>query len=785
VAGHQLPALLSFNPVSQDIPHVAEVSAAFASQIRILWSTPMPTGQHCRHGSLLTSALLLAAAGVLARPVVAEPAEKDVPQAVDVAKLAEVFATKTRPDIKGKRWVSVSYGPANCSSKAEGWLIGDGPEEISLLDLDGETHKYRKPTADEKRPRVKEENEGGVLLGEVQKADHSVAWEVRNEDFMARTRKFIDDGLPKEKEIRDVYDFSHVKYSLSGRAIDAARLAVIHDRLGNKDDVAKLIVEASRAYRRFAERRFGAQDHTEPLHEFVATEIASGKRNGAIYSGHSGTAREELKRHWEGIAVIPYQPYQDDARLMVKHYESLLKEDREWVEPSAQTLAKMTDEQKVGYWLYHLRDLNVGQWSDPGHCYVLGGGFSIDLGEEKKKDKPNPAVELKKLGITALPTIIAHLDDPRPTRCKGHWRSYSPDGQHLLRYGDCCQQIFEAITGHTIFTPHSTVSYPHSDNEGKKCKERAGKWWEEFQKKGEKQMLVEGVRVGDHDSPRKAEQLAKKYPDAALAPIMDAARATGSARTRSVLVEVAADLKDDKVQAFLHEELKGPFFQARVKAAEALAVRGHPDGIKALLTEWKATANKDPEDTYDGWALDALIRCLVHCGDPDAVRVIGAEMGQHSVSVRATIVYEVGIAEKDPRDKPLTEAVSNAIEDLLIQAMKDLEQTNSYSSRSNGKSVNRPQIADLAAEALANRWKRSELFDITGPKQTRAKQRLKIENIWRERRGLKSLPIPADRRVEPAPDAKIAPLINAIREAKTGEERTKALHAIEELVDLH
>ena len=141
----------------------------------------------------------------------------------------------------------------------------------------------------------------------------------------------------------------------------------------------------------------------------------------------------------------------------------------------------MTEDQKVAYWLYHLRDLAVGQWSDPGRCYVLAPSF---FGVNDRDTKhPNAAMELKKLGLVALPQLIAHLDDARPTRCKGHWRSYSPDGQYLLRYGDCCQQIFESITGKTIAS-----DYPIQDGKGQECKENAQALVARLPKEGRKTM---------------------------------------------------------------------------------------------------------------------------------------------------------------------------------------------------------------------------------------------------------------------------------------------------------
>ena len=75
-----------------------------------------------------------------------------------------------------------------------------------------------------------------------------------------------------------------------------------------------------------------------------------------------------------------------------------------------------------------------------------------------------------------------------------------PESYYTLTYGDCCQQIFEAIALHSIYDRSTTNGYPIKDGEGKRCKERAEAWWKDFQKKGEKLVLLEGTGRGDGNS---------------------------------------------------------------------------------------------------------------------------------------------------------------------------------------------------------------------------------------------------------------------------------------------
>ena len=145
------------------------------------------------------------------------PERKKDPDPGDFDRLAEVFAPAKTPNIKGKKWVTIDTGPSNCPSTLDGWLIEDNPKQLKILDFRGDVHRLRRPTADENRPRIKEEKGGGILLGNIQKADHSVAWKIQSEDFPAKARKFLADGPPQEKAESGVFGFYREKYSLAAR----------------------------------------------------------------------------------------------------------------------------------------------------------------------------------------------------------------------------------------------------------------------------------------------------------------------------------------------------------------------------------------------------------------------------------------------------------------------------------------------------------------------------------------------------------------------------------------
>jgi hypothetical protein len=401
------------------------------------------------------------------------PSRVEARRVTDYERLAEVFAPPGTPPIKGKRWVTVDTGPSNAAEARTGWLVEDGARDVTLLDEGDDVVKLRKPAAGEKRPILPADKDGKISWSQYREADRSVAWKVEPADFATRAKKFLADGIPTFKEDRGFRDMSGGRFALQGHVIDAARLAHFAHQQGELDLAAQLYAHAEKAYKAYTDRFGGGFEKTGALHEFVADRLASRERNGAMQAAHAGTARSDLRKRWERVAAIPHHQYRDEARDMVRYYQSLLDEDLKWVEPDAKVRAVMTVDQKASYWLYHLRDLAVGQWSDPGTCRVL---YPLGTTDDTK---PNAALELKSLGMAAVPHLIAHLDDARPTRCKGHWRRYWPDGQYLLKYGDCCQQIFEAITGYTL----TSEAYPIRAGKGKDCKAAAEKWWRDYQAK--------------------------------------------------------------------------------------------------------------------------------------------------------------------------------------------------------------------------------------------------------------------------------------------------------------
>ncbi len=428
--------------------------------------------------------LVLVTSGGFVRSLLGEETETDIE--AKIQKLGAVFAPAGTPSFVGKRWVEVDTGPSNRVRTMEGWLIEDTPERILLLDFYGNRHPLRKPDADEQRQVLPTTLDGGILLDDLEDADYSVFWGLKDKDFDAKSQKFLADGPPKPEEedegdrsniFRGINQFNRRKSDGISQVMSAARFAYAAYVRGRKEHAIELYRYAEDRHREFMSSFVAEPRDLSDVLRFATHRIAESTRNGAVSNAHHGEARGKLLQAWQEVAAMPSNQYSEEAQQMVEGYVRLIDEDTKWEEPTKEELAKFTVPQQIDYWMYHLRDHDYGQWSDPGQCDVFFNGGLPD------EEKPNPAEELAKLGTAVVPTLIEHMEDLRPTRCKGHWRRFSPDYHTILRYGDCCQQIFERVTGERIYQRKTTTSYPTYDGSAADCKAKAQAWWDAYQKK--------------------------------------------------------------------------------------------------------------------------------------------------------------------------------------------------------------------------------------------------------------------------------------------------------------
>jgi hypothetical protein len=452
----------------------------------------------------------------------------------EFAKVREILASVDELPPKKARWVKVLIDAEQDQSWRQGWLVLENSDAIELLEDSGFVLILSKKKLAVKAP---EAEFGWYDVRVVADADFAAYCRAA---LAKKTEPIKGDGLFGTYSMaRDIRDAQH-------EILLFARLACWAGEAGAAALMNELAVRSMRLHKAHLNTYPYMGTQTQ-FHRFVAhNTFPRDKWDGTTalkaWSGGERDPREQRLHqlaHLRRLAKVPYRPKHNDTVAAIGHYESLVAEDKAWKGPTKEEFAGFNVQQKVDYWIYHLRDLDVRQSSQPGMCHVLTDGFGFG-GQHLSADKrPNAAVELEKLSYDAIPKLIAHLEDGRPTKCVGFGRDFIPESYHTLTYGDCCQQIFEAIALTSIYERATTSGYPHRDGLAGQCKERAEAWWKDFQNKGEKQVLVEGVSLGKQNSHWQAQRLIEKYPEAAFVPVAAGVRAAKEDWIRSNMLNAA------------------------------------------------------------------------------------------------------------------------------------------------------------------------------------------------------------------------------------------------------
>jgi len=411
-----------------------------------------------------------------------EPASPRKPEADSLEKYRTLLLTLDAwlgKPVAGKKWAQIPIGYRREYTAMDrwegrpaelvGWLMAEGPAAVTVLTDDGD--RVVLPTA------------RGLSFSQVFDPNTPVAGTPKDADFAKVCRAFLDEGLPNPDRPA-VPGGLQIKVTDGGRemiqyhAVRAAQLGAWARQSGDLKLAAELFDRAAAAHAQY-EKRFTTRGDERSLSRFLSEAIGSGLWVRAIRSAHGGRAkRADLQAEFERLAGIPGHPHVAEAKDLARGYADLSREDRAWTDQGPAAVAKLSTAEQAVYWVYRLRDHDAAQQMYPGHCNVLAKPLSIrsENGQLVLEDVTTPALELKRLGMAAVPALIARMDDTRPTRCMGQWRSFSNHDLYLLRYGDCCQQIFEAVTGHRL---PAGGDYPIKAGKGKEYKAAAEKWYAE------------------------------------------------------------------------------------------------------------------------------------------------------------------------------------------------------------------------------------------------------------------------------------------------------------------
>lgn len=338
-----------------------------------------------------------------------------------------------------------------------GWVLSETKEEVRILDLGAEVSVH---------PRKFDAPQGWDTLERTWPRNRPLPCEALEIDMGQAYQRVCE---PERREDGDKDDPLDLLSPASGWTLHAALFVRAALHRGDERKALELLESARAAVRR--DRQEERRSYPEVLTELVCNLL----RQRAIAC--QGPRSEILKR-WETIRGLQAGSSEREPDRMIALYRQMIAEDAAWKEPEQPGGAE--------YWIFHLRDVRANEDAEPV--------FSIlQPWNQGKREKAYPPDELVKLGWGALPTLIDHLDDPRPTLTFGRRPTYDQSGGDVIRIGDCCGQIISAITGLALYQGQTLSTLAVKDGEAPPAKEKAQKWWAEVREAGAEAFFVSAL----------------------------------------------------------------------------------------------------------------------------------------------------------------------------------------------------------------------------------------------------------------------------------------------------
>jgi hypothetical protein len=444
--------------------------------------------------------------------------------------------------------------------------------------------------------------------------------------------------------------------------------------------------------------------------------------------GDVSITRPQLLVQFE--AIIRNYPHSQDyqrAKQMADILKQMIAEDDQHAKMAPKDPNQLPAEERVRELIYRLRDQRMSGITD--------GRFAMRIRSEGATK--SPAHQLVDLGYTAVPQLITAIQSPTLTRSLA--RDTHAPIYRVLPVSNFAVVILEQITG---------KSWGRSETNTQAAFQA---WWAEFQKKGEKQMLVDGVSSGGRDAAAQADMLVARYPDAAAAALMQGIKAADPflARTRADLLERLGKLPSSPATTdfFMEEMRHGPQLRARVAAAYVLRQQGKSEAVTAMIDECEKSPLQGPEE---GGVLGELQDFLASCDSAQAIEALGHNLRQRPAEIKSHVLASVGNTNR-PGKPTQSPATIEAIEKFLVGALEDTDEYQGFDAWENGMSVSDPRIYDVAEWLLAQRWPNRYVISLPGNPKARERRRIEFLNTWRAPHQLPTLPLPQPEHTPLAP----------------------------------
>jgi hypothetical protein len=387
-------------------------------------------------------------------------------------------------------------------------------------------------------------------------------------------------------------------------------------------------------------------------------------------------------------------------------------------------LAQMQGEERIKELIFQLRDQCGRTMMNPGGCDIFA-----DL-----RGPESPAGQLVKLGYSAVPDLIAHLDDSSYTR-SFETRYRLSQEPAPLRVGDVACAILQKIASRR-FDYHGTSAYIGMAKMVAESRPLVTAWWASISRKGERRTLIEAVEEGDDNSRGAADLLVQRYPADALGAIRVGLSHATDPDERINLIWALNPVKDAAVTPLLQQQMRTATEpEVRYRAMQSLIDRDNEEALTLAIKDWE----QPPANATETYLRNILIETFTSCRDIRGLKELAGSFSRLPVDQRADIVNALHRTDATPaahEDSPPAVMAAKAtydrlVERMLAQALLDTEVREGMSIGD----LHDPRICELAAVQLAELWPSRYHFANSSSRLVLDTQRMKLYNVWRSANG--------------------------------------------------
>jgi hypothetical protein len=433
------------------------------------------------------------------------------------------------------------------------------------------------------------------------------------------------------------------------------------------------------------------------------------------------------------VRLFPHCEHVERASQIAVILERMVKEDEQHPALNQAQIDQLPQDKRIAELIWLLRDQNGHQWSQPGWCDV----FSMS------EQGISPAHQLLAIGYPAAPALIEALTDDRFSRSVGYGRSFF-FSHTILTIGDCAQQVLARISGQNFYSPGSTSGDMSNEDKMLAVQQAARKWWEEYQQKGKKQMLVDSIASGKTSPDSLVQQLQAEAPDAVADAVLRGAEKAQTPWLLRQFIDQLSSLKSPSATAMLLKLMqKDKRLEVRLDAAAQLLNQDHPKALPAILREWFIFPAGTSNGLKDGYT--ELVELLLASGDALATRKLVDRWDDRPVYERFEVLHKMGKWLKPHatghylfsgifcvKVRPISpEAKDSAIE-LLVHALEDREARDGFGGGIGDFHFNSPLVCDFALWALHEMDGKKFAFSPQAGRRQHDAERIAAANVWRK-----------------------------------------------------